>query len=71
MYFINHQKLLYVMIILIFIIVVYGLMYENIVRTQIVSQMLVLEHHNFADGEHEKVVQILNVQTPAELIISD
>ena len=70
MYFINHQKLLYVMIILIFIIVVYGLMYENIVRTQIVSQMLVLQHHDFTDGEHEKVIQILNVQTLVKLILS-
>ena len=63
MYFINHQKLLYVMIILIFIIVVYGLMYENIVRTQIVSQMIVLPHHDFADGEHAKVIQMFQPES--------
>ena len=61
------KKTFYVMII---IIGVYGLMYENIVRTQTVSQMLSLQHHGFADGEHAKVIQIFNVETLVKLIIS-
>ena len=42
----------------IFIIGVYRLMYEHIVRTQIVSQMLVLQDPYFTDGDHAKVIQI-------------
>ena len=53
-----------------FIIGVYRLMYENILRTQIVSQMLVLQDHDFTAGEHAKVIQILNVQTLVKLILS-
>ena len=55
------HKQLYVMFVVIFTIGVYGLMYENIVGTQIVSQMLVLQHHNFKEREHARVIKILNV----------
>ena len=49
------KKHFYVMI---FIMGVYRLVYEHIVRTQIISQMLVLQDHHFPDGEHAKVIQI-------------
>ena len=50
------QKQFYVMFVVIFTIGVYGLMYENIVGTQIVSQMLVLQHSGFKERDHAKVI---------------
>ena len=64
------QKHFYVMIILIFIIGVFGLMYENLVGTPTVSQLLSFQHHGFTGGEHTNVIQILNVQTLVKLILS-